>query len=593
VARGAVVVLAPLLLFVAMELVLRLFGFGYPTNFFVKMEHGDTFTTNRKFGWQFMQRETATQPFPVTLPVRKEKGTLRIFILGESAAQGTPAPQFGFGRILELLLERQFPERRFEVINAAMRGINSHAVRSIARECARHEPDLFLVYMGNNEVVGLYAPDPGKFNLTAHLRLIRGVQWFRSTRLGQLLTSVVRHPSEAKPEKQDMEYFRNHRLAADDPLRMAIAENFQANLRDIVQAGRRAGAKVVVSTLGANLLDFPPLGSLHRARLSPEELTRWEAAYRDGSAAETNGVHEQAIEHYGAAAAIDDHFADLHFRLGRCYRATGDLEKARKHFAMARDWDALQFRADGKLNQIIRDMAGAAADAGVSLVDAERALADAAGESRLPGNQFFHEHVHLTFDGDYLLARTFLPAVAVALGLSAPHQTNQHSLTTRQECAEALGFTAWDELGTHAAVVRMMGNAPFLDQIDHAQHQSAAERDVAAGTRGFTPEAMQRAIGICRGAVARRPNDWQIHYTFGNLLADFGEHAAAAGELAAAVKLHPDFLPARIGLGKSLWRSGRQPDAAAEFQEILRLAPDYKPAERAWAELAYPRPAAR
>ena len=35
-----------------------------------------------------------------------------------------------------------------------MTAINSHAVLPIARECARHEGDLWIVYMGNNEMIG-------------------------------------------------------------------------------------------------------------------------------------------------------------------------------------------------------------------------------------------------------------------------------------------------------------------------------------------------------------------------------------------------------------------------------------------------------
>ena len=65
--------------------------------------------------------------------------------MGESAAAGTPDPAFGFARILEVMLRRQFPDRRIEVINAAMRGINSHIILPIARECVRLQPDLFIV----------------------------------------------------------------------------------------------------------------------------------------------------------------------------------------------------------------------------------------------------------------------------------------------------------------------------------------------------------------------------------------------------------------------------------------------------------------
>ena len=62
-----------------------------------------------------IERDSSTQPFPVNLPMRKETGVSRVFILGESAAQGTPAPQFGFGRILEVNLPR--PRTRQQLLD--------------------------------------------------------------------------------------------------------------------------------------------------------------------------------------------------------------------------------------------------------------------------------------------------------------------------------------------------------------------------------------------------------------------------------------------------------------------------------------------
>ena len=42
--------------------------------------------------------------------------------------------------------------------NAATVAINSHVVLPIVKECVRLEPDLVIVYLGNNEVVGPYGP---------------------------------------------------------------------------------------------------------------------------------------------------------------------------------------------------------------------------------------------------------------------------------------------------------------------------------------------------------------------------------------------------------------------------------------------------
>ncbi len=88
------------------------------------------------------------------MAVNKPADTCRIFVFGESAAMGDPDPSFGAWRYLQVLLHERFPGTDCEVICVAMTAINSHVVLPIARECARRDGDLWIIYMGNNEMVG-------------------------------------------------------------------------------------------------------------------------------------------------------------------------------------------------------------------------------------------------------------------------------------------------------------------------------------------------------------------------------------------------------------------------------------------------------
>src|SRR5439155_26909837 len=118
VARFGLVVLAPLLLSGVVELSLRVVDYGYSTDLFVKQDDGKTFTLNENFLRQFYSGSAATgKGHPFLMPAEKQPDTIRIFILGESAALGTPNPSFGFSRQLEILLRRQFPQKKFDVIN--------------------------------------------------------------------------------------------------------------------------------------------------------------------------------------------------------------------------------------------------------------------------------------------------------------------------------------------------------------------------------------------------------------------------------------------------------------------------------------------
>ena len=156
--RLTAALLAPCVFLLLVEGVLAVSGYGRPTAFLARRSDGEAYTGNQKFGWRFFPPAMARTPVPFCFPARKAKGTCRVFVLGGSAAAGTPDPAYGFPRLLSAMLQHRDPAARFEVVNAAMTAVNSHAARLIARDLAAAEGDLFVVYLGNNEVVGPYGP---------------------------------------------------------------------------------------------------------------------------------------------------------------------------------------------------------------------------------------------------------------------------------------------------------------------------------------------------------------------------------------------------------------------------------------------------
>ncbi len=182
--RLSLLVLSPVLFFGLVETGLRLGGYGYPTGFFLGPDADGKWTTNERFGWRFFPQSLSRDPDPCTLSA-KPAGTVRIFVLGESAAMGVPDPAFNVGRILAAMLREQYPGVQFEVVDGAMTAINSHVVRQIAGDCAARQPDLFVVYMGNNEVVGPYGPGTIFQKWSPSLGMIRASLWVKSTRVGE------------------------------------------------------------------------------------------------------------------------------------------------------------------------------------------------------------------------------------------------------------------------------------------------------------------------------------------------------------------------------------------------------------------------
>jgi hypothetical protein len=147
-------VVAPLVLLALVESGLRAGGYGHSTNLFVpRVLNGETvYKTNRAFFQKFFTMSIGWGPQDYVLPAAKASDTYRIFVFGSSAAEGVPAPDFSFARILGTMLRARAPELKIEIYNMAIAGANSHVMRAAAEACAAQRPDLFVVYMGNNEM---------------------------------------------------------------------------------------------------------------------------------------------------------------------------------------------------------------------------------------------------------------------------------------------------------------------------------------------------------------------------------------------------------------------------------------------------------
>jgi hypothetical protein len=109
--RLSVAVVFPLLFFLLLEGILRLTGFGYATSFFLskQIKGREVVVQNDRFGWRFFGPEMAREPWPLLIPSLKPADTIRIFVLGESAAYGDPQPEFGLPRMLKAMLDLRYP----------------------------------------------------------------------------------------------------------------------------------------------------------------------------------------------------------------------------------------------------------------------------------------------------------------------------------------------------------------------------------------------------------------------------------------------------------------------------------------------------
>jgi tetratricopeptide (TPR) repeat protein len=494
----------------------------------------------------------------------KSPDTIRIFIFGESAAMGDPEPAFGFGRILQVLLRDAMPGKRIEVLNVAVTAINSHVIREIARDCVDKQGDYWLVYAGNNEVVGPFGAGTVFGDQVPGLAFIRANLALKNLRLGQLLDALRQKVSSkrAAPETwAGMEMFLQQQVSADDPRMQRVYEHFESNLRDILRFGQESGAQVLVGSVPVNLKDCPPFASRHRGGLTPAQRADWDRLFQAGVTLELKSDTASALTNYLQATRLDDRFAELWFRMGRCQLASGNTAEARKSFERARDLDTLRFRADSRVNEIIGKVAGDPKPHGVSRIDTASVLAEKSPKG-LVGEEMLYEHVHPDFAGNYWIARAFAEQILGAATHRAP-------LLSADECARRLAFTDFNRFQVLDEVRQRLQQPPFTQQLDHDKRDARIRQQLDSMQRASLTNAFQ----IYESAIARTPEDWMMRENFARLLQDFGEPQRAEAQWRKVIQLLPHYEEAQYSLGNNLDSQNRSAEAVTFFQQALLRRP--------------------
>lgn len=268
------------------------------------------------------RERSSARPFPA----RKPAGEKLWFVIGESVAQRIPAQELSaaLGGL---------------AVNSGMGAYGSSAVLATARQLLEHDPDGFVVLLGNNGV----GPAAGT-TLTAlapRLRLAR--LW----------------------------------LDARRPLRENDAQ-WENDLRRLVRLARRRGAVVVLCTLPVNL-QAAPHGELP---LDDDDFHAGWSAFESGRA-------EDAARAWSALARRRPDDAMVHYWLGRALQTLSrtrgadsqvrsQAAKSREHFERALAFDYPD-RCKPARNAAIRRVA---AEEGATLADLDVAFRHAqAGEN--------------------------------------------------------------------------------------------------------------------------------------------------------------------------------------------------------------------
>lgn len=513
--RVLTALLIPVILIGLLEGALRLFDVGFPTDATIPctLNGQPASCYNLFFPAPFFPPGMIKTPQAYAIPVSKPAGTYRIFVLGESAAMGDPDPAYAFSRYLEAMLRKHYPQLNFEVINTGSVAVNSHVLLPLARGLAKQKPDLFIIYSGNNEVVGPYGPGTALTSSGMNLSVIRASIFARSSRVGQLLVKL----GTQKKEWRGMEMFLDRQVAASSPLMKYAYSNFEANLRDTVEVARASGARVIVSTVATNLKDCAPFASMHRDGLSQDDLRSWSALVQQGTDVENARAYADAMKSYSAAAKIDDQYAELEFRMGRAQWMSGDYASAREHFQKARDLDTLRFRADGKINDINRSVASSG---GAELVDAEAVFASQSANG-IVGSDLVYEHVHMTPLGNYELARSIF--LQIAGKMAGEHPVTEADVPSEADCERLLALTPHDRLRIAGEMFQRLQKPPFTNQSNHSDQMLRLAMQAEVPDENPNQTALEY-----QWAISQSPDDRVLHYNYGLFLFGYDRNSSFA-----------------------------------------------------------------
>ena len=584
--RLTAILLVPALALAVLEGVLRLAGYGYETSFFLKSRvNGKEYLVNNdSFVLRFFPPEKVRRPRPILMEAEKPTNTYRIFVMGESAAVGDPDPAYGAARYLQVLLRERFPKLRFEVVNTAITAINSHTILPIARECAQKQGDLWIIYMGNNEMVGPFGAASVFGTQAPPLPFVRLSLELQRTRLGQGLMDLARHFQEKKPTTGSwggLEMFLENRVPPNDPRKEIVYQNFQRNLDDILRAGLNSGTKILLNTVAVNLRDCPPLASVSATNLSPLQKSNSDQYYTNGIKTERAGMFAEAADRFAQAAAIDPTRADAQFHWGESLLRATNLTEARKHFALARDDDALPARTDSRVNNMIREAARAVTAPGLTFFDAATVLGTNY-QGGICGDETFYEHVHFNFDGNYRLARAWAEQIEGLL--PADVRTRATPAWLSQEISERrLGLTDWNRRNDLVEIYRRRQRPPLKQQDNNEEqiHQIREQIDVLS--RRMDSGGSEAARALYKDAIARAPEDFDLYSNFADFLEATGAFKEAMVQWQALQKMMPSYYLVFFQEGRLLERQGELAAARASFAQSVALRPGMA---AAWYELS-------
>ena len=363
--------LIPILFFALLEFGLRIADYGIDTRTWVELR-SDYLGLNPDVARRYFYNISSV-PESIQDVFRKNKteNSFRVFVLGGSSAAGYPYMPFGsFSRYIRKRLEIAYPDKEIEVVNISLTAVNSYTIRDFIPDALEQNPDLILIYAGHNEYYG--ALGVGSLESLGRSRtlvnFLLGLNHFKTI---QLLRNVIQSGMKIfSGDENEGKGTLMARMAQQKSIPFnsdtfnAGLEQFEGNMRDVLEMIKNKNVPVVLSTLSSNLKGLSPFVSEKSDDYPPAKT-----------------IFAEAQKAYAAA----------------------DYVKADSLFRFAKDLDMLRFRAPEKMNNIIRNLSK---EYNAALINVDSLFASES-DGGIPGNNLFVDHLHPTLSGYKIIGKLF------------------------------------------------------------------------------------------------------------------------------------------------------------------------------------------
>jgi tetratricopeptide (TPR) repeat protein len=185
----------------------------------------------------------------------------------------------------------------------------------------------------------------------------------------------------------------------------------------------------------------------------------------------------------------------------------------------------------------------------------------------------FLEHVHLTWEGNYAVARLLAAAAHEALfGAAAPAPT----WLDPSACAEAVGYTEFGHYSVLQGMDKLTGRPPFTGQLSYAADRTRMARQLAASTAALSvPGALSAMAAKVHQALNRDPENPDLMYQAALLDLQTGDKAGALRLLDRLAELLP-FAPEQAVFRTLVLQSlGRGTEAEPWLRRAIAAEPYY------------------